>query len=114
MDTTSLENTPRLAITSPKGLVFFTEVDILYCHANGNYCNLFIHDGSSYLLSKKLKAVQAQLSKTFIRIHHQYVVNTLHLVAFDKSEMLLELSDGTKLPLSVRRKKVLGEYFRIL
>ena len=53
---------------------------IVYCVAKENYCNIYLQDGSSCLLSKTLKKVEESLNcGSFIRCHQTYLINQRYI-----------------------------------
>lgn len=80
---------------------------ILYCEAASNYCKVVCLDGSKFILSKTLKYTEELLpTSIFQRIHKSYLVNLNYVKRFDKTnELLIELSNGQILPVSVRKKE---------
>ena len=61
------------------------------------------------MVSKTLMDFEEMLGATsFIRIHKSHLVNINYIEKYIKSEGgMIELNDGTKLPVAVRKKEVL-------
>lgn len=72
-----------------------------------NYCKIVCLDGKNIILSKTLKYIEELLpSSIFQRIHKSYLVNLNYVTRFNKTnELLVELSNGETLPVSVRKKE---------
>ncbi|MEM7361229.1 MAG: LytTR family DNA-binding domain-containing protein [Pseudomonadota bacterium] len=63
--------------------------DILYVEGMGNYVRYATIDGSRIVVYSSLKAAQAVLPESFIRIHRSYLVNRNHISAYDKETITL-------------------------
>ena len=96
----------KIALPTKNGYEFLKINTILYCEAQSNYCKIICLDGKEILLAKTLKAVQLLLPPTiFQRVHKSYLVNLNYIIKFNKTDSLeIELQNGTKLPVSFRRK----------
>jgi len=97
----------KIAIPTENGFELIKPNSILYCEADGNYCKLHLLNGKSLIVSKTLKHIEELLPKAiFFRIHKTYLVNLNYAVRFNKTnELLVELNNGQKLPVSVRKKE---------
>jgi two-component system LytT family response regulator len=64
-------------------------------------------DGKKIILSKTLKFIEELLpTSIFQRIHKSYLVNLNYVTRFNKTnELLVELSNGQTLPVSIRKKE---------
>ncbi len=80
---------------------------ILYCEADSNYCKIVCLDGKKIVLSKTLKYIEELLpASLFQRIHKSYLVNLNYVIRFNKTnELVVELTNGETLPVSVRKKE---------
>ena len=82
--------------------------NILYCEADSNYTIIHYHQGFKKVICKTLKVIEGHLaSSSFLRIHHKYLVNKEALVAIDENKTSVTVSNGVKLLIARRRKKVL-------
>lgn len=97
----------RIALPTENGFELLKTNAILYCEADSNYCKIVCLDGRNITLSKTLKYVEELLpSSIFQRIHKSYLVNLNYVIRFNKTnELLVELSNGESLPVSVRKKE---------
>ena len=77
---------------------------ILYCEANGNITNVNLYGKGLIKISRTLKRVEEMIDHPdFFRIHKSYFINMNHIISYNRSENLVELSNGTFLPVSVRK-----------
>ena len=63
----------------------------------------FYTDGEQYKTSVTLKELQTRLPSTFIRIHRSYIINMNFIKKITRdltSNFLIQLKDGTELPIS--------------
>ena len=79
---------------------------IVYCESDVNYTTVYLLDGSKFILSKTLKKIEELLSDDiFLRVHKSYLVNINHVVHYHKNqELMIELINGKKVPLAIRKK----------
>lgn len=61
--------------------------DIMYAEGMGNYIRYVMNDGSRIVVYSSLKAAQAGLPRSFIRLHRSYLVNKDHISAYDKDSV---------------------------
>ena len=82
--------------------------DILYCRAEGAY-SIIVTKDNELLVSKHLKDIEQELpSSMFIRAHHKYLVNVNHILRYNRLQSSsLDLSNGTSIPVSIRKKEEL-------
>lgn len=97
----------KIAFPTESGFELIKTNSIIYCEADSNYCNINCLDGRKITLSKTLKYVEELLpSNIFQRIHKSYLVNLNYVNRFNKTnELLVELTNGDILPVSVRQKE---------
>jgi two-component system LytT family response regulator len=97
----------RIALPTENGFELLKTNSILYCEADSNYCKVVCLDGRNIVLSKTLKYIEELLpTSIFQRIHKSYLVNLNYVIRFNKTnELLVELSNGETLPVSVRKKE---------
>lgn len=97
---------PCIAIGSSSELLFYWPGDILYCKSDGNTTTIFLKGGGERTTSKKLKDLEAALpQEVFVRVHHSYVINLMHVLKFYNDERKsVALSEGHEIQVSRRRK----------
>jgi two-component system LytT family response regulator len=97
----------KIAFPTDSGFELIKTSSILYCEADSNYCHIKCVDGKKITLSKTLKYVEELLPENiFNRIHKSYLVNLNYVNRFHKNDdYIVELSNGEKLPVSVRKKE---------
>lgn len=92
------------------------EVDsVIRCESDNYYTMFYFKDGTNLLISKTLKEVEGMLSEdNFIRTHKSHLVNCCCILNFIKDESVLVLSDGSKVPVSRRKKERIMEMLNSL
>jgi two-component system LytT family response regulator len=103
-----LNNIQRIAIPNDEGFDFIPAEHILYCQADGNYTHLFLVEGDQKkVISRPLKELEEKLeSFSFVRIHHSFVVNLLHVERYIRGDGgAVVMSNGEQLPVSRSKKR---------
>lgn len=97
----------KIALPTETGFELVKTNAILYCEADSNYCKIVCLDGRKIVLSKTLKFIEDLLpTSIFQRIHKSYLVNLNYVTRFNKTnELLVELTNGETLPVSIRKKE---------
>ena len=96
--------------TSEKIHVIETD-QIIRCESDNYYTNFFLADGKKILVSKTLKENEELLSDhNFIRPHKSHLVNVKFIKGFLRSDGgYIELTDGSKIPVSRRKREKIIE-----
>ena len=80
--------------------------DIIRCESDNYYTIIFFKDGTSLMVSKTLKEMDQKLEEyDFVRTHKSHLVNMRCIKNFIKDEMMVVMTDGTKVPVSKRKKE---------
>jgi two-component system LytT family response regulator len=95
----------KLFLKTQEGLHILNLSDIMYCLGEGSYTEFHTKDGSKITISKPLKEYETLLpDDRFARCHQSYIVNLNEISRIDKSDFII-MKDGTKIPLSTRKRK---------
>jgi DNA-binding LytR/AlgR family response regulator len=82
--------------------------DILYIESLGDFSKISIVGGKSHMVLVSLKNLEKQLpTNLFMRVHKQYIINTLHIKNISVSD--IKLSNNTLIPISISYKQQLQE-----
>ena len=106
------QNQPKILIVKDKyGAHLINIEDIFRLEAMGSYTKLYILNQNPIVASKTLGEYDNLLpKKTFFRCHQSHLINLNHLLRYDRREgNMLILKDGTRVPLSTRKKDILLE-----
>lgn len=89
------------------GYTFVDYDTIVRCEASGSYSNIFLADGSRFLISMRLKECEEMLpADSFMRVHHSHVVNLRYVERYIKGRGgSLSLKDGSVIDVSNNRKE---------
>jgi two-component system LytT family response regulator len=103
----------RLALPTIDGLKFIEQGDIIWCEAQGSYCNFLLTNKEKVLVSKPLSYFEEILDEEqFCRPHQSYIINLAHAKNYVKGRGgYLIMSDGSKVEVSVRMKNNLLDRF---
>lgn len=101
--------------TSEKIHVIETD-QIIRCESDNYYTNFFLADGKKILVSKTLKENEELLSDhNFIRPHKSHLVNVKFIKGFLRSDGgYIEMTDGSKIPVSRRKREKIIEVIKHL
>lgn len=96
----------RIALHTAEKIQFIDIADIMRCMADGNYTRFFLKGNTSLLVARTLKDYDKLLSGAgFLRVHQSHLVNMKHVKEYIKSDGgYLVMQDGTKVPISTRKK----------
>ncbi|RYY50973.1 MAG: response regulator transcription factor [Chitinophagaceae bacterium] len=104
-------NSFRLALSTLEGVHILDPADILYCEGVGNYTRFHLKDRQPILVSKTIKEYEELLKEQhFIRVHKSYLVNSIHIVKYEK-EGLLWLRNAHSVTVSRRKKEEVNHLF---
>lgn len=103
----------KLALPTFDGLTFIEQGDIIWCEAQGSYCNFLLTNKEKILVSKPLSYFEEILDEEqFCRPHQSYIINLAHTKSYVKGRGgYLIMSDGSKVEVSVRMKSSLLDRF---
>ncbi len=101
------QNEMKLCIPSLKGFDVANIKDIIYCEASGVYTNIYFAGQPVICSSKGLSEYEKLLTNSgFVRAHHSYLVNLLHIKQYVKGEGgTLILSNNKEIAVSRRKKE---------
>lgn len=96
--------------------IHLIEVDnIIRCESDNYYTIIYFKDGTNLLVSKTLKEMEQRLEEyDFLRTHKSHLVNLRCIMNFIKDEMMVVMTDGSKVPVSKRKKENILEVINSL
>ncbi len=96
----------KIVVSSHSDIQYLLPDDIIYCTSDAGYTHLYLKNKTHLLVSKNLKSFEEKLKPhMFYRIHHAHLINLRYVIGFNKvGGSSVVLHDGTKLPVSVRKK----------
>lgn len=97
----------RLALPTQQEVLLVPVREVLRCQGESNYTHFYLQNGQRHLVSRTLKEYEELLEPHgFMRIHQSHLVNLGEVSAFGKADGgYVQLSDGTRLPVSRYRKE---------
>ena len=101
----------RISLATADGIHLHYVKNIVRCASDGNYATVYFEDKSKLLVAKTLKDLEILLSPyAFERIHKSHLINLDHLRRYyNRFSGEVEMSDGSILPVSQRKKSQLLE-----
>ena len=96
----------RLALHTQDTIEIVPVADIVRLEAGGNYTQFYFNNNKKLLVTRTLKEFDQLLQDhQFLRVHQSHLVNPAYLKSFVKTDGgYLVLTDGTKVPVSVRKR----------
>ena len=112
-DLMSIKN-KRIMLKTLEKLHLVPVKDLVRCEANRNYCTFYLNNGKQITVCAPLKEYEYLLEEHgFFRLHKSHIVNLNCVESYHKSDGgFVLLYDGTKLPVSDRKKPDLVEKFK--
>jgi two-component system LytT family response regulator len=99
----------KLAVNTTESLSLLNINEIVRCESNRNYTFIYMEGKKKLIVSKTLMDFEEVLTKyNFLRIHKSHLINVNYIDRYVKSEGgYMVLTDGTRLPVAVRKKEYL-------
>lgn len=96
----------RIVLPTTNGFTVVDPKDIIRCESDRNYTFIFLTDGRKILVSRTIKEYDEMLRDyNFFRIHQSHLINLAFLKNYTRGRGgYVELTDGTTLDVSARRK----------
>ena len=101
----------RLAIPASHGTIVLDVADVTWIEADGYYAAIHAH-GRRHLLRESLDSLERRLDRhRFLRVHRSAIVSLESVRAFRRAsgESAVVLRDGTSVPVSRRRRALVGK-----
>jgi two-component system LytT family response regulator len=103
----------KIGIPTIEGFELIPADHIVYCEANNNYTHIFLKGKTKIVACRGLKEMEEQLQdfKSFLRVHHSYLVNLNEVTKYIRGDGgYLILADGTNVNVSRGRKDALMKF----
>lgn len=105
----------RIALQTQQYDVVVEVKEICYIQVDNDCTSVFLHGGKKEVTTKSLKYYEELLpGTTFLRTHQSYLVNKFYIQRHHRKKYILSLKDGTELPVSVRKKGIIAQFFKKL
>lgn len=90
--------------------------DIIHCESSDNYTRFFLKGQKPLLISQSLKNFEKMLEPLgFFRVHQSHLINLSHVSKIDRKDGChVEMTDGTEVPVAVRKKDALMKRLEVL
>ena len=96
----------KIALPTTKGYEIFPVKEVIRCEALANYTNFFTSAKNKLTVTKTLKEYEELLQDyDFFRVHHSHLINLNHVKKFLKKDNTVEMSDGSVVDVSRRKKE---------
>ena len=102
-----------LMINFKNNYIALDKKDILFIKAIGKYSEIHVANKPFYTSYKNLKEFETAMTDMFVRIHHSYLVNFKYIVSYSRETSHVRLTNGTEIPVSVRKRDELFKKFRV-
>jgi len=89
--------------------------EIRYLQGDNGYTTFFLNDGKKIVSTRNVKDYEELLPDTsFLRPHQSYLINEIFIDRYHPKESLIYLKDGTRIPVSQRKKEMIDLHFKTL
>ncbi|MBS1614080.1 MAG: response regulator transcription factor [Bacteroidetes bacterium] len=104
----------KLLLPTQNGMLFVEYDEVVRVQSSNKYSIVFTTDKKQHIVSKPLSRFEEVLiKKGFIRIHDSHIINLNHVKSYNKGKGgEIGMSDGSMVPISVRRKDALATIFK--
>lgn len=100
----------RLALKNVTHTQIIAIDDIVYCHSDRGYTTFFVKGEKPIMVSKVIRDYEPLLpGAQFLRCHQSYLIN-LNFIRKYFPEGFIEMTDGTIIPVSARKKAAVREF----
>lgn len=106
----------KLVLKTNDSIYVVKTSEILRLESDGAYTRIFFTDGKTVFVSKNLKEFDELLIEFgFFRIHQSHLINMEYFARYQKGDGgFVIMKDGSKPPVSTRKKEALMEYLNKL
>ncbi|MEN1783739.1 MAG: LytTR family DNA-binding domain-containing protein [Bacteroidota bacterium] len=105
----------KICLKTYKDYQYLNTEDILYLKADNNSTDFFMSNGNKISAYKTLKAFEASLPKSFIRIHQSYILNTKYVFRINYGKNTCSLrNSNNQLPFSKSYREKIDELKTLL
>ena len=105
------ERNPKIVLSTSEMIHVISVEDIIRCESDNYYTYFYFVDGRKLLVSKTLKENEELLGQhDFIRPHKSHLVNIKYIKSYIRQDGgYILMSDGTRIPVSRRKKDKIME-----
>ena len=90
----------KIGVPTNQGVVFLDILSIIRCEASSNYSFIYSEPDKKILVSRTLKELADALTDhDFVRVHKSHLINLRKLSYYHRSDGIIQLQDGSKIPL---------------
>jgi two-component system LytT family response regulator len=106
----------KISLATAEKIHIIDVADIVRCESDNYYTHFYLNDGKHLLISKTLKEVERMLEDyNFIRPHKSHLINIQFIQNFIRDYGgFITLTDGSKIPVSRRKKEKVLEVIQHL
>lgn len=95
-----------IGMPTNQGVIFLDISSIIRCEASSNYSIIYSEHDKKLLASRTLKDLEDALTgHDFIRVHKSHLINLRKLSEYHRTEGIIRLQDGSKIPLGRNHKQ---------
>lgn len=112
----NMSDTPKsekkIVLKTSESIHLVRVTNIIRCESDSNYTRFFFQEGKAIIVAKTLKEYDEMLNPFgFFRVHQSHLINFDFIERYDKADGgSLVMSDGTRVPVSFRKKEQLLDF----
>ncbi|RCW37449.1 LytTR family DNA-binding domain-containing protein [Marinilabilia salmonicolor] len=99
----------KIALKTSDAIHLIYSDEIIHCESADNYTRFFLNNQKPLLVSQSMKSTEEMLTPLgFLRVHQSHLINLSQISKIDrKNGYHVEMTDGTEVPVAVRKKDML-------
>ena len=106
------EDSKQIVIRTSSVVARFNTHEILRIECQSNYSFITLIMGAVYRTTKSLNALESLIGCShFLRVHQTHLVNGRYMKLYLPAESVVLLADSSRIPVSVRKRQLVLDYF---
>lgn len=115
LDNISMQQSRKVVLKTQDKIYSVDAPEIVRLEAEGSYTTVFLDSEKKIIVSRIIKDFEEMLADDgFIRVHQSHLVNRNQIFCFEKHDNVITMKDGSKVPVSTRKKEMVLQLIQTL